>query len=48
MIKVSIEHKFRGSIELPDNRYAKDVFFRVKQAYTNHEKMSVDSVRIFL
>ena len=44
MTKVSIEHKFRGSIELPENRYAKDVFFRVKQAYANHEKMSVDLV----
>ena len=44
MIKVSIEHKFRGNIELPDNRYAKDVFFRVKQAYANHEKMSVSLV----
>lgn len=44
MTKVSIEHKFRGSIELPENRYAKDVFFRVKQAYANHEKMSVSLV----
>lgn len=44
MIKVSIEHKFRGNIELPENRYAKDVFFRVKQAYANHEKMSVNLV----
>lgn len=44
MIKVSIEHKFRGSIELPDNKYAKDVFFRVKQAYANHEKMSINLV----
>ncbi|MBN2815304.1 MAG: hypothetical protein JXQ67_01375 [Campylobacterales bacterium] len=37
--KVSIEHKYRGSIELPDNKYAKDVFFRIKQAYANHENM---------
>ena len=44
MIKVSIEHKFRGSIELPENKYAKDVFFRVKQAYANHEKMSIELV----
>ncbi len=44
MIKVTIEHKFRGNIDLPDNRYAKDVFFRVKQAYANHEKMSVGLV----
>jgi len=38
---IKIEHKFRGKIELPDNMYAKDVFFRVKQAYANHEKMGV-------
>ena len=44
MIKISIEHKFRGSIELPHNKYAKDVFFRVKQAYANHEKMNVGLV----
>jgi len=44
MIKVSIEHKYRGSLELPQNKYAKDVFFRVKQAYANHEKMSVSLV----
>ena len=39
--KISIEHKYRGSIELPDNVEAKNVFFRAKQAYANHEKMSV-------
>ena len=39
--KISIEHKFRGSIELPDNVEAKNVFFRTKQAYANHEKMGV-------
>ncbi len=39
--KVSVEYKYRGSVELPENRYAKDVFFKVKQAYANHEKMSV-------
>jgi len=39
--KISIEHKYRGSIELPDNSEAKNVFFRTKQAYANHEKMSV-------
>lgn len=44
MTKISIEYKFRGSIEIPDNRFAKDVFFRVKQAYSNHEKMSIDIV----
>jgi hypothetical protein len=42
--KVSIEHKYRGSVELPDNREAKDVFFRTKQSYANHEKMSVSLV----
>lgn len=40
--KISIEHKYRGSIELPDNAEAKNVFFRTKQAYANHEKMSVN------
>ncbi len=44
MIKISIEHKFRGNIELPENRYAKDVFFRVKQAYANHAKMGINLV----
>lgn len=42
--KISIEHKYRGSVELPENKYAKDVFFRVKQAYANHEKMSINLV----
>jgi len=42
--KISIEHKYRGSITLPGNKYAKDVFFRVKQAYANHEKMSINLV----
>ncbi len=39
--KISIEHKYRGSIEFPDTTQAKDIFFRVKQAYANHEKMDV-------
>jgi hypothetical protein len=39
--KISIEHKFRGSLELPDNVEAKNIFFRTKQAYANHEKMGV-------
>ena len=39
--KISIEYKYRGTVELPDNRDAKDIFFRVKQAYANHEKMSI-------
>jgi hypothetical protein len=41
MIDVKIQNRYRGKIELPDNRYAKDIFFRVKQAYANHEKMGV-------
>ncbi len=44
MTKITIEYKHRGSIEIPDNRYAKDIFFRVKQAYANHEKMSINLV----
>ena len=39
--KISIEYKYRGSIELPDTKDAKDIFFRTKQAYANHEMMSV-------
>lgn len=39
--KITIEHKYRGSIEIPDTKNAKDIFFRVKQTYANHEKMSV-------
>lgn len=39
--KISIEYKYRGSVELPDNSEAKNIFFRTKQAYANHEKMSV-------
>ena len=42
--KISIEYKYRGSIEISENRFARDVFFRVKQAYANHEKMSVNLV----
>nr|WP_275846576.1 hypothetical protein [Sulfurimonas sp. SAG-AH-194-I05] len=42
--KVSIEYKFRGTVELPDNKYAKDVFFRVKQAYANHQNMTIGLV----
>lgn len=39
--KISIEHKYRGSIEFPDTTEAKNIFFRTKQAYANHEKMSL-------
>ena len=42
--KISIEHKYRGSIEFPDTTEAKDIFFRTKQAYANHEKMSIKLV----
>ena len=42
--KITIEHKYRGSVVLPDNTEAKNVFFRTKQAYANHEKMSVSIV----
>jgi len=39
--KVTIEYKYRGSIEFPDTKEAKDIFFRTKQAYANHEKMGI-------
>lgn len=39
--KVYIEKKFRGNIDLPDTKEANSIFFRVKQAYANHEKMGV-------
>ncbi|NCO01238.1 MAG: hypothetical protein GW906_05370 [Epsilonproteobacteria bacterium] len=42
--KITIEYKYRGSIELPDTKEAKDIFFRTKQAYANHEKMSINLV----
>lgn len=42
--KITIEYKYRGTVELPENKDAKDVFFRTKQAYANHEKMSVKLV----
>lgn len=42
--QINIEHKYRGSIILPDNTEAKNVFFRTKQAYANHEKMSTNIV----
>jgi hypothetical protein len=42
--KITIERKYRGSIEIPDTKDAKDIFFRVKQAYANHEKMSTKLV----
>jgi len=39
--KVSIEHKYRGSIAFPETIEAKDIFFTVKQSYANHEKMGI-------
>ncbi len=42
--KITIEYKYRGSIELPETKDAKNVFFRTKQAYANHEQMSVNLV----
>ncbi len=42
--KITIEYKYRGSIELPDTKDAKNIFFRTKQAYANHEPMSVNLV----
>ncbi len=42
--KITIEYKYRGSIDLPDTKDAKNVFFRTKQAYANHEPMSVNLV----
>jgi len=41
MYKVYIENKFRGSIDLPQTKDAKAIFSRVKQAYANHESMSI-------
>ena len=42
--KISIEFRNRGSIELPETAEGKDIFFRVKQAYANHENMNVKLV----
>jgi hypothetical protein len=39
--KVTIEYKYRGTLCLPDTKDAKDIFFRTKQAYANHEKMGL-------
>jgi len=39
--KVTIEYRYRGSVLLPDTKDAKDIFFRTKQAYANHEKMGI-------
>lgn len=42
--KITIEYKYRGSVDLPDTKDAKNIFFRTKQAYANHEPMSVKLV----
>lgn len=39
--KITIEYKYRGSIELPATKDAKNIFFRTKQSYANHEKMGI-------
>ncbi len=38
---IYIEKRYRGSVELPDNPEAKNIFFRIKQAYANHEKITL-------
>jgi hypothetical protein len=39
--KVIIERRVRGSVELPQTKDAKALFHRVKQAYANHDTMSI-------
>lgn len=41
MVDIIIERKFRGKVKFPKNKYAKEIFLRIKQAYANHEKMGV-------
>ena len=38
---IYIEKKYRGKIAFAQSKEAKNIFFRVKQAYANHEKMGV-------
>lgn len=38
---IYIERKYRGKITFPQSKEAKNIFFRVKQAYANHEEMGV-------
>jgi len=38
---IYIEKKYRGKIAFTQSKEAKNIFFRVKQAYANHEKMGV-------
>ena len=42
MQKITIEYRQRGSIKLPQTKDAKNIFFRVKQAYANHDTMSLN------
>ena len=39
--KIYIEKKYRGTISFPQTKDANSIFFRVKQAYANHENMSI-------
>ena len=39
--KVIIERRVRGNVELPQTKDAKALFHRVKQAYANHDTMSI-------
>lgn len=38
---IYIEKKFRGFVDFPDTKEAREIFFRTKQAYANHMPMSV-------
>ncbi len=39
--KIYIEKKYRGTLNFPQTKDVNNIFFRVKQAYANHEEMSV-------
>ena len=39
--KIYIEKKYRGTLTFPQTKDINNIFFRVKQAYANHEKMSI-------
>jgi len=41
MRNITIEKKHRGSIDIPDTKEAEAIFFRVKQAYANHESLNI-------
>jgi hypothetical protein len=42
--KIFIENKERGEVEFPDTKEAGGIFWRTKQAYANHETMSLKLV----